>query len=167
MLENGDTALSIVSPLKQLFEQYGKRFSQITIMDFGNSKTVAETLTNELRLNCQFMNRPEALKAVLDKWERTGYIPKGCNNAAYVGRHEFFHLVSQDEINTSHSKIRLEIDRALKKEHCAIISKNASSYGCESFRFYHEFTADILSASNLTKEQNKLKTKIIKVLRGE
>ena len=158
LLENGDTALSIVSPLKQLFGQYGKRFSRISIMDFGNSKTVAETFTNELRLNYQFMNRPDALKAVLDEWERTGYIPSGCNNAAYVGRHEFFHLLTQDLINQPKSKFVTEIMRAVRGN-CKCVSENAA-------HDLHEFTADLFAAKVLDKKQDALKHKLDEIIKG-
>ena len=158
LLKNGNSALEIVKPLKQLMEQYQKRFSQITIMDFGKSKTIAETLQNELRINSQFANRPEALAAVLNSWEKSGYIPKGCNNAAYVGRHEFFHLLTQDLINQPKSEIVTEIMRAVKGN-CKFVSENAT-------HDFHEFTADLFAAKVLDKKQTALKHKLGEIIKG-
>lgn len=158
LLKNGNSALEIVKPLKQLMQQYQKRFSQITIMDFGKSKTVAETLQNELRINSQFANRPEALAAILNSWEKSGYIPKGCNNAAYVGRHEFYHLLTQDLINDPKSIFFTELNRAVKGN-CKCVSENAT-YN------YHEFTADLFAAKVLDKKQTALKHKLSEIIKG-
>lgn len=159
LLKNGNSALEIVKPLKQLMEQYQKRFSQITIMDFGKSKTIAETLQNELRINSQFANRPEALAAVLNSWEKSGYIPKGCNNAAYVGRHEFFHLLTQDLINQPKSEVVTEVCRAIKNGTLPV-SRNGKDNGI------HEFVADLFAARNLNSKQRSLANKIEKVIKG-
>lgn len=164
LLENGKTALEIVEPLKQLAKEYGKQFSRITIENMGDSMTIASTLTSELKLNSQFLNRPEALKFILDRWESTGYIPKGCNNAAYVGKHEFSHLLTQDLINDPKSKIVTCVDRAIK-DGCEIISGNAKTRNFKDPVFYHEFVADLLTAPKPTAKQTKLKNKILQIFR--
>ena len=104
------------------------------------------------------MNRPDALKAVLDEWERTGYIPSGCNNAAYVGRHEFFHLLTQDLINQPKSKFVTEIMRAVRGN-CKCVSENAA-------HDLHEFTADLFAAKVLDKKQDALKHKLDEIIKG-
>ena len=152
-LKNGTNAQTIMSKVQELSEMYNKHFSRISFIDLGNEKTVAETLGNELRLNLAFMNRPDALVAVLNEWEKTGYIPKGCNNCEYVARHEFFHLISQDLISMDKSKIKTEISR----QRIPAVSINAQKNA-------YEYVADLLSAVNITKQHQKLKNIILKLI---
>ncbi len=142
-LKNGKQAQELVSKVEQLYEKQGKRFTRISLLDYGDNKTAAETVESELRLNVQYLNRPGALQAVLDEWEDSGYIPKGCNANDYVAKHEYYHLLTQDMIDEPHSKIETLVKRAVN-DGCEIISENGR-YDC------HEFVADLLSAKTLTK----------------
>lgn len=155
-LKNGKQAQELLSKVEELSEKHGKRFTRISLLDYGDNKTAAETVESELRLNVQYLNRPRALQAVLDEWEDSGYIPKGCNANDYVAKHEYYHLLTQDMIDESHSKIETLVKRAVN-DGCEIISENGR-YDC------HEFVADLLSAKTLTKSQKKLKDSIMKIL---
>ena len=152
-LKNGYNAQIILSTVQELSETYNKHFSRISFVDFGNEKTIAETLGSELRLNFEFMNSPDAVEAVLNEWLKTGYIPKGCNNCVYVAKHEYFHLLTQDLIDEPQSKIVTTVNRSLSKG-CDEISVNGRK-NC------HEFVADLLSAKSLTKKQKQLKQLIL------
>lgn len=152
-LKNGTNAQTILSTVQELSETYNKHFSRISFIDLGSEKTIAETLGSELRLNLEFMNRPEAVEAVLNEWVNTGYIPKGCNNCVYVAKHEYFHLLTQDLIDEPQSKILTIVNRSLSKG-CGEISGNGR-INC------HEFVADLLSAKVLTKKQKQLKQLIL------
>jgi hypothetical protein len=57
------------------------------------------------------MNRPDALRAVLNIWEKRNFIPKGCNTIQYVGKQEYFHLLYSDDIANQNSKINTLIRR--------------------------------------------------------
>lgn len=155
-LKNGKQAHELLSTVEELSQMHGKRFSRISMIDYGDNNIVAETVGNELRLNVQYLNRPEALKAILDEWEASGYIPKGCNVNDYVAKHEYYHLLTQDMIDEPHSKIETLVKRAVNDK-CEIISENGR-YDC------YEFVADLLSAKTLTKSQKKLKDSIMKIL---
>lgn len=155
-LKNGKQAHELLSKVEELSKQHGKRFTSISLRDYGDSKTIAETVGNELRLNVQYLNRPDAFKAILDEWENNGFIPKGSNSSNYVAKHEYFHLLTQDMIDEPHSRIMSEVMRAIN-DGCEMISENGR-YDC------HEFVADLLSAKKLTKSQKKLKNNIIKIL---
>ena len=155
-LKNGNQAHELLSTVEELSQKHGKRFSRISLIDYGDNIIAAETVGNELRLNIQYLNRPGALKAVLDEWETSGYIPKGCNSGEYVAKHEYYHLLTQDMIDKPHSKVVTLVKRAVN-DGCEIISENGL-YDC------HEFVADLLSAKTLTKSQKKLKDSIMKIL---
>lgn len=155
-LTDGDTMLQIFQRLKTLKSEYKKSYSSVSVFDYGDERTIAETVINELRLNSRFMNSPAAVKAILDGWVETGFIPKGCNNIDYVANHEFFHLLTQDLIDEPHSRIVIEVKRALNNN-CEIISENGR-YNI------HEFVADLISAHTLTPKQQTLKNKILKQL---
>lgn len=155
-LKNGKQAHELLSTVEELSQMHGKRFSRISMIDYGDNNIVAETVGNELRLNVQYLNRPGALKAILDEWDASGYIPKGCNVNDYVAKHEYYHLLTQDMIDEPHSKIETLIKRAVN-DRCEIISENGR-YDC------YEFVADLLSAKTLTKSQKKLKDSIMKIL---
>ncbi len=155
-LTDGDTTLQIFQRLKTLKSEYKKSYSSVSVLDYGDERTIAETVINELRLNSRFMNSPAAVKAILDEWAETGFIPKGCNNIDYVANHEFFHLLTQDLIDEPHSRIVTEVKRALNNN-CEIISENGR-YNI------HEFVADLISANTLTPKQQTLKNKILKQL---
>ncbi len=152
-LRNGKEAVYMLSEISELSKEHNATFSRITLMDYGDAKVAAETVGSELRLNTQYLNRPGAFKAVLDEWESTGYIPKGCNNSSYVARHEYYHLLTQSLIDEPHSNIKTVVNRAIKNG-CEDISENGR-------KNYHEFTADLLSAKCLTKRQNVLKQRIL------
>ena len=156
-LKNGRQAHELLSKVEELSEQYGKRFTRLSLFDYGDERTAAETVGRELRLNVQYLNRPGAFQAVLDEWNESGRIPKGCNNIAYVAKHEYSHLLTQDIIDEPHSKIVSAVRRALK-DGCETVSENGN-YDC------HEFVADLLSAKTLTKSQRKLKDAIMKILK--
>ena len=156
-LTDGRIARKILRDVDMLSKQYGKRFSSVSIIDLGDKRTVAETVVGELRLNSRFMNSPSTLKVILDEWENTRYIPKGCNNSAYIARHEFFHLLTQDYIDMPQSQIVTLIKRAFNKGYTSV-SKNAV-LNC------HEEVADLLSANNLTIAQRKLRNNILDILR--
>lgn len=155
-LTDGYTMLQIFQRLKTLKSEYKKSYSSVSVFDYGDERTIAETVINELRLNSRFMNSPAAVKAILDGWVETGFIPKGCNNIDYVANHEFFHLLTQDLIDEPHSRIVTEVKRALNNN-CEIISENGR-YNI------HEFVADLISAHTLTPKQQTLKNKILKQL---
>ena len=155
-LKNGTNAQTVLSTVQELSETYNKHFSRISFIDLGSEKTIAETLGSELRLNLEFMNRPDAVEAVLNEWVNTGYIPKGCNNCVYVAKHEYFHLLSQDSIDKNKSKVLTEI----RRQKIPPVSENAKKNG-------HEYVADLLSANILTKQQQKLKDKIIRLILAE
>lgn len=155
-LKNGKQAHELLSTVEELSQMHGKCFSRISMIDYGDNNIVAETVGNELRLNVQYLNRPGALKAILDEWDASGYIPKGCNVNDYVPKHEYYHLLTQDMIDEPHSKIETLIKRAVN-DRCEIISENGR-YDC------YEFVADLLSAKTLTKSQKKLKDSIMKIL---
>lgn len=155
-LKNGKQAHELLSTVEELSQMHGKRFSRISMIDYGDNNIVAETVGNELRLNVQYLNRPGALKAILDEWDASGYIPKGCNVNDYVAKHEYYHLLTQDMIDEPHSKIETLVKRAVN-DRCEIISENGR-YDC------YEFVADLLSAKTLTKSQKKLKDSIMKIL---
>ena len=156
-LKNGKQAHELLSTVEELSQMHGKRFAQISLLDYGDTKTAAETVGNELRLNVHYLNRPGAFQAVLDEWNESGRIPKGCNNVAYVAKHEYSHLLTQDIIDEPHSKIVSAVRRAVK-DGCETVSENGN-YDC------HEFVADLLSAKTLTKSQKKLKDAIMKILK--
>ena len=156
-LKNGRQAHELLSKVEELSVQYGKRFTRVSLFDYGDEITAAETVGRELRLNVQYLNRPGAFQAVLDEWNESGHIPKGCNNVAYVAKHEYSHLLTQDIIDEPHSKIVSAVRRAVK-DGCEKVSKNGE-YDC------HEFVADLLSAKTLTKSQQKLKDAIMKILK--
>lgn len=156
-LKNGRQAHELLSKVEELSEKHGKRFARISLLDYGDTKTAAETVGNELRLNVHYLNRPGAFQAVLDEWNESGRIPKGCNNVAYVAKHEYSHLLTQDIIDEPHSKIVSAVRRAVK-DGCETVSENGN-YDC------HEFVADLLSAKTLTKSQQKLKDTIMKILK--
>lgn len=155
-LKNGNQAHELLSTVEELSQMHGKRFSRISMIDYGDNNIVAETVGNELRLNVQYLNRPGSLKAILDEWDASGYIPKGCNVNDYVAKHEYYHLLTQDMIDEPHSKIETLVKRAVN-DGCEIISENGR-YDC------YEFVADLLSAKTLTKSQKKLKDSIMKIL---
>lgn len=155
-LKNGRQAHEILSKVEELSEKHGKRFSRISVLDYGDTKIAAETVGSELRLNIQYLNRPGALQVVLDGWEKSGYIPKGCNSGDYVAKHEYFHLLTQDLIDEPHSKIAVAVNRTIK-DRSQMISINGQ-FNC------HEYVADLLSATSLTKSQKKLKGTIMKII---
>ena len=152
-LKNGKQVQEILLTVNEISQKFDKRYSSISIVNFGNQNTVAETFGNELRLNVEFMNRPEALQSLLDKWEKDEYIPKACNNLEYIGKHEFFHLLTQDLIDTSKSEIVTEVNR----QKIQSVSKNAK-------KDLHEYVSDLLSGKKLTSKQQKLKEKIINII---
>ena len=156
-LKNGRQAHELLSKVEELSEQYGKRFTRVSLFDYGDERTAAETVGNELRLNVQYLNRPGALQAVLDEWDEAGFIPKGCNDIHYIAKHEYSHLLTQDIIDEPHSKVVAAVKRAVK-DGCETVSVNGD-YDC------HEFVADLLSAKTLTKSQKKLKDTIMKILK--
>ena len=156
-LKNGRQARELLSKVAELSEQYGKRFTRVSLFDYGDAKIAAETVGNELRLNVQYLNRTEALQAVLDEWDEAGFIPKGCNSIHYIAKHEYFHLLTQDIIDEPHSKVVAAVKRAVK-DGFETVSVNGD-YDC------HEFVADLLSAKTLTKSQKKLKNAIMKILK--
>lgn len=157
LLRNGKNAQAMLAKIEQLSNQYGIRYSRISIIDYGSSNTLAETVMSELRLNCQFINRPDALMDILDYWEHTGYIPKECNNVLYVAEHEFYHLLTQDLIDMPQSKISTLVKRAYK-DGCEHISTNGKNNGI------HEFVADLLAGRILTSKQRALRNKILKLI---
>ena len=159
-LKNGNQAQQILTKVEELSKEYNKRFTRITIIDFGNKKVAAETLGCELRLNVEFMNRPSALEDVLKDWEGRNYIPKGCSNLQYLGAHEFGHLLTADLIDEPRSKIKTEINRALDKK-MAYPSLNAKLKG------YHEIAADIFAAVILDDKQQAFKKKLIQIITKE
>ena len=152
-LKNGRQAHELLSKVEELSEQYGKRFTRVSLFDYGDEKTAAETVGNELRLNVHYLNRPGAFQAVLDEWNESGRIPKGCNNVAYVAKHEYFHLFTQDIIDMPKSRILTEI----RRQNVPPISKNAETDT-------HEYVADLLSAIKLSPKQKKLKGTIISIV---
>ncbi len=151
-LKNGRQAHELLSKVEELSETHGKCFAQISLVDYGDAKTVAETVGNELRLNVQYLNRPGALQAVLDEWEKTSHIPKGCNRIDYVSSHEYAHLLTQDAIDKEKSKIATEI----RRQNLPAVSDNAR-------KDMHEYVADLLSAKKLSPKQEKLKETIINI----
>lgn len=74
-------------------------------------KPRAKHKNKELALNIEYMNRPDALRAVLNIWEKRNFILKGCNTIQYVGKHEYFHLLYSDDIANQNSKINTLIRR--------------------------------------------------------
>ncbi len=157
MLKNGGQANELLSKVEEMSEKHGKRFARISLLDYGDTKTAAETVGNELRLNVQYLNRPGAFQAVLDEWDEAGFIPKGCNSIHYIAKHEYSHLLTQDIIDEPHSKVVAAVKRAVK-DGCETVSENGN-YDC------HEFVAGLLSAKTLTKSQQKLKGAIMKILK--
>lgn len=97
-LKNGHVVGEVLSTIKALSDKYGECFSRISLRYYGNERTAAETIGKELALNIEYMNRPDALRAVLNIWEKRNFIPKGCNTIQYVGKHEYFHLLYSDDI---------------------------------------------------------------------
>lgn len=152
-LKNGRQAHELLSKVEELSEQYGKRFTRVSLFDYGDERTAAETVGNELRLNVHYLNRPGAFQAVLDEWNESGRIPKGCNNVAYVAKHEYSHLFTQDIIDMPKSRILTEI----RRQNVPPISKNAETDT-------HEYVADLLSAIKLSPKQKKLKETIISIV---
>ena len=153
-LKNGKQAQELLSMVEELSEKHGKRFTRISLLDYGDYKTAAETVDNELRLNVQYLNRPGALQAVLDEWEKAGHIPKGCNTLGYVSTHEYYHLLTQGAIDEEKSEIAKEI----RRKNLPPVSKNA-------MKDMHEYVADLLSANVLTPKQKKLKDVIISIVK--
>lgn len=151
-LKNGRQANELLSKVEELSEKHGKRFARISLLDYGDTKTAAETVGNELRLNVQYLNRPGAFQAVLDEWEKKGRIPKGCNRIDYVSSHEYAHLLTQDAIDKEKSKIATEI----RRQNLPAVSDNAR-------KDMHEYVADLLSAKKLSPKQKKLKETIISI----
>lgn len=152
-LKNGKQAQEILSTVDKLSKKYGKRFTRLTFLDYGNELTAAETAGSELRLNVQLFNRPDALVALLNEWEQSGYIPKGCNSCDYIGRHEYFHLLSQDIIDAKKSKVITEI----RRQKLEPVSDNAEKDA-------HEYVTDLLSSINLSAKHQKLRETILKII---
>lgn len=101
-LSDGEAAKTIIAAIKELSDEYNKNFSCIVFAELGTDQkdiTVAETFERTLYLNSKLMNRPDALKELLDMWSKSGYIPKGCNNLQYFGKHEYYHLLTQYQID--------------------------------------------------------------------
>ena len=153
MLKNGEQALKIISKVDELSKIYNKRFSRISIIDCGDMKIAAETSVSELRLNVQLLNRPDALVTLLDEWEKTGFIPKGCNRSDYIAKHEYFHLLSQDIIDAEKSKVITEI----RRQKLEPVSDNAKKDA-------HEYVADLLSSIKLSAKHQKLRETILKII---
>lgn len=156
-LKNGINANKIVTVVNELSGEYGIKFTGLSLINYGKELTAAETYGKELKLNIEMLNKPDAFKDVLQEWANKGYIPKGCNNIEYIGRHEYFHLFTQDAIDKPHSKVKTLILR---------YTTNGGEYPSEnSHDDIHEFAADLLSSRSLSKLQNKLKTAIIKAVK--
>lgn len=156
LLKNGNSAIEILESVEALSKEYGVNFSRLSIVDYGDAKTIAETFINELRLNSQFINRPDALAEILNIWENESHIPKGCNNTAYVGQHEFYHLLTQDLLNQPQSKLKTEVLRA------ALPSVSGNGRGS-----IQEYVADLLAAKKISSKQQKLKSVILGFFRKE
>ena len=154
-LKNGIDSSKIVKTVYELSNKYGAKFTRLTLADFGSERTAAETHGKELRLNINYLNRPEAFKALLNLWLKDNYIPKSCNNVEYVARHEYFHLLTQDKIDEPKSKIKVLVNRYFN-EGGESISKNGE-------KNYHEFVSDLLSSKSLNKLQVTLKNNILKL----
>ena len=104
------------------------------------------------------MKRPDALRAVLNIWEKRNFIPKGCNTIQYVGKHEYFHLLYSDDIANQNSKINTLI-RRYKNEGGKPVSEN-------SLVDNHEFISDLLASTILDAKAKKLMERIIKLKEG-
>lgn len=157
-LKNGHVAGEILSTIKSLSDKYGECFSRISLRYYGNERTAAETIGKELALNIEYMNRPDALRAVLNIWEKRNFIPKGCNTIQYVGKHEYFHLLYSDDIANQNSKINTLI-RRYKNEGGKPVSEN-------SLVDNHEFISDLLASTILDAKAKKLMERIIKLKEG-
>lgn len=157
-LKNGHVVGEILSTIKSLSDKYGECFSRISLRYYGNERTAAETIGKELALNIEYMNRPDALRAVLNIWEKRNFIPKGCNTIQYVGKHEYFHLLYSDDIANQNSKINTLI-RRYKNEGGKPVSEN-------SLVDNHEFISDLLASTILDAKAKKLMERIIKLKEG-
>ena len=157
-LKNGHVVGEVLSTIKALSDKYGECFSRISLRYYGNERTAAETIGKELALNIEYMNRPDALRAVLNIWEKRNFIPKGCNTIQYVGKHEYFHLLYSDDIANQNSKINTLI-RRYKNEGGKPVSEN-------SLVDNHEFISDLLASTILDAKAKKLMERIIKLKEG-
>ena len=157
-LKNGHVVGEVLSTIKSLSDKYGECFSRISLRYYGNERTAAETIGKELALNIEYMNRPDALRAVLNIWEKRNFIPKGCNTIQYVGKHEYFHLLYSDDIANQNSKINTLI-RRYKNEGGKPVSEN-------SLVDNHEFISDLLASTILDAKAKKLMERIIKLKEG-
>jgi hypothetical protein len=157
-LKNGHVVGEVLSTIKALSDKYGECFSRISLRYYGNEMTAAETIGKELALNIEYMNRPDALRAVLNIWEKRNFIPKGCNTIQYVGKHEYFHLLYSDDIANQNSKINTLI-RRYKNEGGKPVSEN-------SLVDNHEFISDLLASTILDAKAKKLMERIIKLKEG-
>ena len=157
-LKNGHVVGEVLSTIKALSDKYGECFSRINLRYYGNERTAAETIGKELALNIEYMNRPDALRAVLNIWEKRNFIPKGCNTIQYVGKHEYFHLLYSDDIANQNSKINTLI-RRYKNEGGKPVSEN-------SLVDNHEFISDLLASTILDAKAKKLMERIIKLKEG-
>lgn len=154
LLTDGKTSQTILAEVKSLSDKYGVNFNRINFSDFGEEITVAVTHGKGLSLNTRFMNSPEATKAILQKWTDDYYIPKGCNNFEYIGKHEYYHLLTQDLIEKPHSQIVTAINRAKVTP----VSDNSKID-------IYEYVSDLLSSDTATKKGQKLRNTILKMIR--
>lgn len=104
------------------------------------------------------MNSPDALRAILNIWEKRNFIPKGCNTIQYVGKHEYFHLLYSDDIANENSKINTLI-RRYKKDGGKPVSEN-------SLLDNHEFISDLLVSTNCDAKARKLMEQVITLKEG-
>lgn len=79
-LKNGKQAHELLSTVEELSQMHGKRFSRISMIDYGDNNIVAETVGNELRLNVQYLNRPEHLKLFWTNGMLLGISQKGATS---------------------------------------------------------------------------------------
>lgn len=152
-LQNGLSAQEIVSVINELSSRFGAKYTQIEIYDGGDSREIAESILTKLRLNSQYMNRPTALQALLDEWENDNFIPKGCNSTEYVGKHEYFHMLFNQDIDNPKSKINTLLTRYAKDGGTGVSTNGDKSR--------HEFVSDLMCYNGKEKKANRLKEAIL------
>lgn len=154
-IKNGEVLKPFVDELENLKNEYGQIFNRIESIDLTEN-TIAQLNGRVLQLNQRYFNDAELLQNQLNDWVKFKYIPMNCNNIKYVATHEYMHLLTQDEIDSSTSIIN-KICSVAKKEDIISINSRKDRY---------EFVADLLAANKINGFKNRTIKKLLKVING-
>jgi hypothetical protein len=113
----------------------------------GTTDIAWVTPARELHINPDYFNGEEALKDILSDFRKRKVVPKECKGIEYVARHEYMHLITQEDLSNPKSPVHALFRRMKEDE---FISKNAK------FDVF-EFAAEYLSVNAPNKITTKLK----------